>query len=111
VAADARLAGEAASRGRVQLWDSDLGGFGQAPKFPQAMTIDFLLAHHLRTGDTAALDAAAHSLDAMSRGGIYDHVDGGFARYSVDAAGWSPTSRRCSTTTRCCCAPTRTRRR
>ena len=67
------------------MWDSRLGGFGQAPKFPQAMTIDFLLAHHVRTGDTGAVDAAAHSLDAMARGGIYDHVGGGFARYSTDA--------------------------
>jgi uncharacterized protein len=83
VAPDAELVGEAAGRA-VQMWDDRLGGFGQAPKFPQAMTIDFLLAHHLRTGDSAALDAAVHSLDAMARGGIYDHVDGGFARYSVD---------------------------
>jgi uncharacterized protein YyaL (SSP411 family) len=66
------------------MWDSRLGGFGQAPKFPQAMTIDFLLAHHVRTADSGALDAAVHSLDAMARGGIYDHVAGGFARYSVD---------------------------
>jgi hypothetical protein len=69
----------------VRSWDSQLGGFGHAPKFPQAMTIDFLLAHALRTGDEAALRAAAHSLEAMARGGIYDHVGGGFARYSVDA--------------------------
>ena len=69
----------------VQMWDRDLGGFGQAPKFPQAMTIDFLLAHHLRTGDEEALEAAVHSLDAMAAGGIYDHVAGGFARYSTDA--------------------------
>jgi uncharacterized protein YyaL (SSP411 family) len=69
----------------VRMWDPELGGFGQAPKFPQAMTIDFLLAHHLRTGDESALEAAVHSLDAMAAGGIYDHVGGGFARYSTDA--------------------------
>ena len=69
----------------VRMWDSQLGGFGQAPKFPQAMTIDFLLAHSLRTGNDAALEAATHSLDAMAAGGIYDHVAGGFARYSTDA--------------------------
>ncbi|MDQ3452067.1 MAG: thioredoxin domain-containing protein [Actinomycetota bacterium] len=69
----------------VRAWDRDLGGFGTAPKFPQAMTIDFLLAHAQRTGDSAAVDAAVQSLEAMSRGGIYDHVAGGFARYSVDA--------------------------
>ncbi len=69
----------------VRAWDDRLGGFGQAPKFPQAMTIDFLLAHSLRTGDEGALRAASHTLEAMARGGIYDHVGGGFARYSVDA--------------------------
>ena len=69
----------------VRMWDSQLGGFGQAPKFPQAMTIDFLLAHNLRTGSDAALEAALHSLDAMAAGGIYDQVGGGFARYSTDA--------------------------
>ena len=45
---------------------------------------------------------------AMARGGIYDQLAGGFARYSVDAGGWCRTSRRCSTTTRCCWACTRT---
>ncbi|HWH33043.1 MAG TPA: thioredoxin domain-containing protein [Egibacteraceae bacterium] len=68
----------------VRMWDRRHGGFGQAPKFPQAMTIDFLLAHSLRTGDAEAKEAATHSLTAMSKGGIYDHVAGGFARYSVD---------------------------
>ncbi|CAN5328507.1 thioredoxin domain-containing protein [soil metagenome] len=84
-AVDPAVPGLAAERCE-RAWDRRLGGFGQAPKFPQAMTIDFLLAHHLRTGDEAARDAAVHSLEAMSRGGIYDHVGGGFARYSVDEA-------------------------
>jgi len=83
---DAQAADVAAALS-VQLWDPDLGGFGRAPKFPQAMTIDFLLANALRTGDRQAETAAVHSLEAMARGGIYDHVAGGFARYSVDA-GW-----------------------
>ncbi|CAN5762170.1 thioredoxin domain-containing protein [soil metagenome] len=68
----------------VATWDRTHGGFGQAPKFPQAMVIDFLLAHHQRTGDPDSLSAAVHSLTKMSRGGIYDHVGGGFARYSTD---------------------------
>ena len=80
---DADVADRAA-RLCVQAWDAQLGGFGAAPKFPQAMTIDFLLASFVRTGDDSALEAAVSSLDAMSRGGIYDHVAGGFARYSVD---------------------------
>jgi uncharacterized protein YyaL (SSP411 family) len=78
-------AAEHAAKACVQLWDDRLGGFGAAPKFPQAMTIDFLLAHALRTGDDHALRAATHSLEAMARGGIFDHVGGGFHRYSVDA--------------------------
>jgi uncharacterized protein YyaL (SSP411 family) len=60
------------------------GGFGRAPKFPQTMSIDTLLRHQRRTGDGAALDAALLSLDAMASGGIYDHLGGGFARYSTD---------------------------
>jgi uncharacterized protein YyaL (SSP411 family) len=60
------------------------GGFGGAPKFPQSMSLDLLLRHHVRTGDPAALAAATASLDAMASGGIYDHLGGGFARYSTD---------------------------
>jgi uncharacterized protein YyaL (SSP411 family) len=65
--------------------DSTRGGFGSAPKFPQAMSLDHLLRHHHRTGSTAALDATLVSLDAMAAGGIHDHLGGGFSRYSVDA--------------------------
>ena len=74
-----------AARAAVQAWDRTHGGFGAAPKFPQAMTIDFLLAHSLRTEAADARAAAVHTLERMSAGGIYDHVAGGFARYSVDA--------------------------
>lgn len=59
------------------------GGWGQAPKFPQAMTIDFLLAQSTR-GNQDALDMASHVLTAMAKGGMYDVVGGGFSRYSVD---------------------------
>jgi len=81
--ADDGAAARAAQR-VVAQWDRHEGGFGDAPKFPQAMTIDFLLAHATRTGDEEALEAATHSLTAMARGGIYDHVGGGFARYATD---------------------------
>jgi uncharacterized protein YyaL (SSP411 family) len=64
--------------------DPRWGGFGRPPKFPQSMSIDFLLHQHRRTRASVALDAAIRSLDAMAAGGIYDHVGGGFARYSVD---------------------------
>jgi hypothetical protein len=66
-----------------QHYDWAKGGWGQAPKFPQPMVIDFLLRRATR-GDSMALDMATHALDAMAKGGMYDVVGGGFARYSVD---------------------------
>ena len=66
-------------------YDSVHGGFGGAPKFPQPMTHEFLLRAFARNGDQAALQQVAYSLEQMARGGIYDQVGGGFARYSVDA--------------------------
>ncbi len=64
--------------------DSQWGGFGHAPKFPQTLTLDHLLRQHVRTGSAAALEAVVTSVDAMSAGGIVDHLGGGFSRYSVD---------------------------
>jgi hypothetical protein len=64
--------------------DTKDGGFGRAPKFPQTMRLELLLAAFARTGDEAALAAVTTSLDAMASGGLYDHLGGGFARYSVD---------------------------
>ena len=61
------------------------GGFGRAPKFPPAMICEFLLRHHERTGSPVALEMVDATLEAMARGGIYDQLGGGFARYSVDA--------------------------
>lgn len=66
-------------------FDSRRGGFGNAPKFPPAMTLAFLLRMHARRGDAFALHMAEHTLQQMARGGMYDHLGGGFARYSVDA--------------------------
>ncbi len=60
------------------------GGFGPPPKFPHPMDLRVLLRHHARTGDPHALHMATHSLEKMARGGIYDHLGGGFARYSTD---------------------------
>ena len=62
------------------------GGFGGAPKFPQAPALDFALRHWRRSGEAAALALARDSFLAMARGGIHDQVGGGFHRYSVDAA-------------------------
>ncbi|HEU5392602.1 MAG TPA: thioredoxin domain-containing protein [Streptosporangiaceae bacterium] len=68
-------------------YDTARGGFGGAPKFPPSMVLEFLLRHHERTGDAAALAMAEGTCGAMARGGMYDQLGGGFARYSVDA-GW-----------------------
>ncbi|MEU5413562.1 thioredoxin domain-containing protein [Streptomyces clavifer] len=65
-------------------YDAKHGGFGGAPKFPPSMVIEFLLRHHARTGAEGALQMAADTCAAMARGGIYDQLGGGFARYSVD---------------------------
>jgi uncharacterized protein len=67
-----------------RAWDRTHGGFGRAPKFPQAMTIAWLLTRFDRTGEDSALAAAVQALDYMARGGINDLVAGGFARYSTD---------------------------
>ncbi len=66
-------------------YDNRYGGFGGAPKFPPAMTLEFLLRHYERAGDQRALDLVVGTCEAMARGGIYDQLAGGFARYSVDA--------------------------
>ncbi|MFJ6993357.1 thioredoxin domain-containing protein [Streptomyces sp. NPDC003090] len=65
-------------------YDERHGGFGGAPKFPPSMVVEFLLRHHARTGSEGALQMAADTCEAMARGGIYDQLGGGFARYSVD---------------------------
>ena len=66
-------------------YDRRHGGFGTAPKFPQPVTLELLLRHHLRTGEGAALDMVVHTLRRMAAGGMRDHLGGGFHRYSVDA--------------------------
>jgi uncharacterized protein len=64
--------------------DETHGGTGAAPKFPQPMIWEFVLRFWRRTGNPGAREVAAKTLTAMARGGIYDHLGGGFARYSVD---------------------------
>jgi len=72
-----------ASRALRRQVDPEWGGFGGAPKFPPASTLEFLLRMHLR-GDEQALPIVTKTLDAMAVGGMYDLVGGGFHRYSVD---------------------------
>jgi uncharacterized protein YyaL (SSP411 family) len=76
------MLGEAA-RALGRQFDSEWGGWGGAPKFPQPSVLEFLLRMHLR-GDEDALPMVTATLDAMAAGGMYDLVGGGFHRYSVD---------------------------
>jgi uncharacterized protein YyaL (SSP411 family) len=73
-----------AHRVREDQFDALHGGFGGAPKFPQSSALESALRYHLRTGDQAALGLVTKTLDAMARGGIRDHLGGGFHRYTVD---------------------------
>ena len=66
--------------------DTARGGFGGAPKFPPSALLEALLRAHERTGDVLPLEAVERTCTAMARGGIYDQLAGGFARYSVDAS-------------------------
>ncbi len=66
-------------------FDARHGGWGTAPKFPPSMVLEFLLREHLRTGAPEPRLMVERTLDAMADGGIYDHLGGGFARYSTDA--------------------------
>jgi uncharacterized protein len=68
-----------------RTFDNTYGGFGQAPKFPHPMDLQLLVRVAQRTGQQAPLDMVRLTLDRMAAGGIYDHLGGGFARYSVDA--------------------------
>ncbi len=73
-----------AARTLMRNFDPAHGGFGRAPKFPHPMDLRVLLRHHLRTRDDQALHVVRQTLHKMARGGIYDHLGGGFARYSTD---------------------------
>ena len=84
-AAPSRTALEGAFRQFRSTWDRRLGGFGDAPKFPRPSVFGFLLRHHAASGEPDALEMTLSSLRNMWAGGVYDHLGGGFHRYSVDA--------------------------
>src|SRR6267378_4535145 len=77
---------EGVYRSLEQRYGAKNGGFGTAPKFPATMVLDFLLRHWKRAGTSEALEIVVNSFRKMARGGIYDQIGGGFARYSVDAS-------------------------
>lgn len=68
----------------ARSYDPKHGGFGRAPKFPPAMTLEFLLRTHARTGAPEALEMTRHTCRKMAEGGMYDQLGGGFHRYSTD---------------------------
>jgi uncharacterized protein len=68
----------------VRTFDKTWGGFGGAPKFPRPVQFDFLFNYYNLKGDVEAKEMAAHTLDRMALGGIFDQLGGGFHRYSVD---------------------------
>jgi len=74
-----------ATKKMQQSFDSQNGGFGRAPKFPNPMNLEYLLRDYERTGNENSLYTVAFTLKKMARGGIYDQIGGGFHRYSVDA--------------------------
>lgn len=67
----------------VGRYDAEFGGFGDAPKFPQPEVLDFLLAEWRVRNDEHLYDIVARTLRSMAHGGMYDHVEGGFFRYST----------------------------
>jgi uncharacterized protein YyaL (SSP411 family) len=69
----------------LKSYDEKNGGFGGAPKFPPSMTLEFLLRYYNRTKNKKALEVVTKTCRKMASGGIYDHLGGGFHRYSVDA--------------------------
>jgi hypothetical protein len=76
---------DGAARQLRQTFDGTQGGFGGAPKFPAPLSLQLLLRHWQRGQDRHSLTMVRTTLDRMAAGGIYDHLGGGFARYSVDA--------------------------
>jgi hypothetical protein len=66
-----------------QMYDPEYGGFGDAPKFPMVEVLDFLLQEYRARGNQRAYDMLAHAMLGMADGGMYDHVEGGFFRYST----------------------------
>ncbi len=77
-------AADVAAEAFAHAFDKTYGGFGHAPKFPTPHNLMFLMAYHERTGDANALKMVETTLTQMYKGGIFDHIGGGFSRYSTD---------------------------
>jgi uncharacterized protein YyaL (SSP411 family) len=81
---------ESAFQNLLRRFDRVHGGWGDAPKFPQPMALEFLLHYHHATSNANALEMVTQTLEAMARGGMYDQLGGGFHRYSVDERWLTP---------------------
>ena len=81
---DAHKLATTAVQAMSQSFDSRWGGFGSAPKFPSTFALDLAMRLHQSSHDEQLLEMVTTSLDAMAAGGMYDHIGGGFSRYSVD---------------------------
>ncbi len=81
---------ESAFRAFQRGFDTEFGGFGGAPKFPRTVVHNFLLRYWVLTGNTEAAEMVFSTLKAMARGGMHDHLGGGFHRYSVDERWFVP---------------------
>jgi uncharacterized protein len=68
----------------VKLFDAEHGGFGSSPKFPHSSAADLLMQRYAETGNQQLLNIVSVTLEKMAQGGVYDHLAGGFHRYSVD---------------------------
>ena len=73
-----------AAKGLTESFDKKHGGFGDAPKFPRSVDLELLARYHRRSGDQNSLQMLDYTLTKMARGGMYDHIGGGFHRYSTD---------------------------
>jgi uncharacterized protein len=73
-----------------RMFDSKWGGFGNAPKFPRPVALNYLLRYHSATNNAEALDMVTATLRGMAAGGMHDHLGGGFHRYSVDERWFVP---------------------
>jgi uncharacterized protein YyaL (SSP411 family) len=79
-----------AARALLRRYDPRWGGFGRAPKFPPSSALSLLMRLYDTSGDPALLDVVTGTLDGMKNGGMYDHVGGGFCRYSTDERWFLP---------------------
>jgi len=92
--ADATVLDQSLADGAIRQlksgYDAEYGGFSGAPKFPPSQDLELLMGEYERTGDEQLLEMVTHTMEMMARGGMHDHLGGGFHRYSTDGKWWVP---------------------